>query len=194
MNRSKLFFPIVGVFLISTVVAAYFYSQGYRLNVSVDKSNYQIYEHTQAPKFSFRYDAQKFEIDTDPENRFGETYLVGIKSPHDARVGCDVRATSGQLSLDGNVDEIGSKLAKQISQNADVFRHESSRFITVGNEKAIRLEITFNGPLNETMRMSQIFTQHGNQTFTLICGTTKGTYKFFAPQFERFFESFQFTE
>jgi len=103
-----------------------------------------------------------------------------------------VRATSGSLSLDGDVDEIGSKLAKQISQNADVFRHSSSRFINIGGQQAIRLEITFNGPLNETMRMSQVFTQHNDQTFTLICGTTKGTYKFFAPQCERFFESFQF--
>lgn len=173
-------------------VVVYFYMQGYRLAFSIEQRNYQTYQHSGAPKFAFEYDANQFEIDTDAENRFGDDYLVGVKLPSDARVGCDVRAVKGTLKLSDDEQKDGSRVAQQISQGADFFQAQNHRYEQIGGEKALRMDITVGGPLGELLRMDQAFLEHDGRTFNLICGTTAGTYPYFVNDFKRFFESLSF--
>lgn len=175
--------------LILTGVYYYFHRQGYRIEFSVIRKQYVTYQN-ESPRFSFSYPSNRFVLDKDEENHFGEDYLIGIKLPSDHRVGCDVRAIEGSLSLDGELGIISSNLAKQISKGAKFFQSEGGSFTEVGGEKAVKLEITFSGPLGEIMRTDQIFTSHGNLVYTLICGSTQDTFEFFVTDFAHFFETF----
>ena len=178
------------VVILAILGGVYYYlsSQGYIVRFSLFKPEYLEYHH-ESPKFSFSYPS-RFVIDKDKENRFGESYLVGIKLPSDNRVGCDVRAVKGKLNLSGDLKDVTNKLAKQISEGAEGFEVLDSSFTGIDGEEAIKLEIKFKGPLGETMRTDQIFTAHKDRVYTLICGTTKDTYEFFAGDFAYFFENF----
>ena len=169
---------------------AYYYlsSQGYILKFSLSKPEYLDYKNL-SPSFSFSY-SSKFVLDKDEEKRFGETYLVGLKLPSDNRVGCDVRAVKGQLNLEGEIGAVAEKLAQQISEGAKDFQVLKSEFREIGGEKAVLLEISFKGPLGETMRTDQVFAGRKDMVYTLICGATEGTYEFFAEDFSYFLDSF----
>lgn len=185
--------PLAIVFLLAAVLGGTYYylsRQGYIVKFSIFRPEYLDYQN-ESPRFSFSYPS-RFVLDKDEENRFGESYLVGIKLPSDNRVGCDVRAIKGKLSLEGEVEEVAGKLAEQISKDAKEFKVLGSSFMEIGEEKAIKLEITFKGPLGETMRTDQVFISHGDKVYTLICGTTKDTFEFFAEDFSYFFDHFSF--
>ena len=169
---------------------AYYYlsSQGYILKFSLSKPEYLDYKNL-SPSFGFSY-SSKFVLDKDEEKRFGETYLVGLKLPSDNRVGCDVRAVKGQLNLEGEIGAVAEKLAQQISEGAKDFQVLKSEFREIGGEKAVLLEISFKGPLGETMRTDQVFAGRKDMVYTLICGATEGTYEFFAEDFSYFLDSF----
>ncbi|MBU1110734.1 hypothetical protein KKB83_03900 [Patescibacteria group bacterium] len=190
-KRLVIFTVILIVLLVSATVATgyYFYQQGYRVNFSIDKRNYQTYHH-ESPKFSFTYDASRFQIDLDEEERFGESYLVGLKLPSDSRVGCDVRVVDGNIKFKDTAQETGSLISKQISEGAEFFKSGNYGFIQIGVEKALSMEITVGGPLGELLRTDQVFVSHLDKTYTLMCGTSQGVYDYFADDFAHFFETF----
>jgi len=176
--------------VLATVGGVYYYlsSRGYIVRFSIFRPEYLEYR-SESPRFSFSYPS-KFVLDKDEENRFGKDYLIGIKLPSDARVGCDVRAVRGKLDLSGSLEDITKKIAAEISQGAEGFQVLDSSFTEIGGEKAVKLEITFKGPLGETMRTDQVFTSHGGNVYTLVCGTTKDTFDFFAEDFSYFLKHF----
>ncbi|MCG2685914.1 hypothetical protein L6258_00920 [Candidatus Parcubacteria bacterium] len=190
--RQRFWIYFGGLVMVLAILGGVYYylsSQGYIVRFSLFRPEYLEYHH-ESPKFSFSYPS-KFVIDKDEDGRFGEDYLVGIKLPSDNRVGCDVRAIKGNLSLEGDLLKVTENLAKQISQGAEGFEVLNSSFVEVGGEKAIKLEITFKGPLGGTMRTDQLFTSYGGMVYTLICGITKDTYGYFAEDFGHFYENFR---
>jgi len=185
---------LTAIIIIAVILAAaggvYYYlsSQGYIVKFSLSKPKYLDYQNL-SPRFSLSYPS-KFVLDKDEESRFGKDYLIGLKLPSDNRVGCDVRAVKGQLNLEGELGAVAEKLAQQISEGAEEFQVLGSEFREIGGEKAVLLGISFKGPLGETMRTDQIFTSHGGNVYTLICGTTKDTFEFFAEDFSYFLDHF----
>ncbi len=188
-KRWGIWVAIVAVIL-AILGGSYYYlsSQGYILKFSLSKPEYLEYKNL-SPSFGFSYPS-KFVLDKDEENRFGETYLVGLKLPSDNRVGCDVRAVKGQLNLEGEIGAVAEKLAQQVSKGAEEFQVLGSEFREIGGEKAVLLEISFKGPLGETMRTDQVFAARKDNVYTLICGATEGTYEFFAEDFSYFLDTF----
>lgn len=185
-------FLVFGLLVVVLIIAGgYLYLQDYDLSFELIRRDWQSYQHEETPTFSFAYDANIFEIDTDTESRYGEDYQVGIKLPSDARVGCDVRAIKGSLSLSDDAQKDGARLAKQISQGANFFQSQNYRFSQIGGAKALQMDITVAGPLGETLRMDQAFLERDGYTFNLICGTTSGIYSYFAEEFNRFLASFR---
>ena len=183
------YFAVVLAFAV-LLFGVYYYlsSKGYILRFSFFKPEYLEYSQ-ESPKISFSYPS-RFTIDKDKENRFGKDYVVGIKLPSDPRVGCDIRQIKGKLNLSGELTTVTDNLAKQISQGSKNFEVLNSTFIEIDGEKAIKLNIQFTGPLEETMRTDQVFTTHGGSVYTIICGTTKDTYQYFEEDFDYFFENF----
>lgn len=187
----KIWIGVAAAAVILTIVGGgyhYFSSRGYVFKFSLSKPEYLDYKNL-SPGFGFSYPS-KFVLDKDEEGRFGNTYLIGIKLPSDNRVGCDVRAATGKLNLQGDLEEITAKLAQDISQGAKGFEVINSSLVKLSDEEGIKLEIVFTGPLGETMRTDQVFAAHGDKVYTLICGATKGTYEFFAEDFSYFLDSF----
>jgi len=178
------------VVILAVLGGGYYYlcSQGYIAGFPFSKPEYLDYQN-ESPRFSFSYPS-KFVLDKDKENRFGETYLVGIKLASGARVGCDVRVISGQLSLEGELEEITKSLADQISQDAEGFEVLNSSLIELGGEKGIKLEVSFAGPSGETMRADQVFAAHKEKVYTLVCGAPKNTYDSFVEDFSYFLDYF----
>jgi len=176
--------------ILAALGGGYYYlsSQGYIVKFSLSKPEYLDYKNL-SPSFGFSYPS-KFVLDKDEENRFGENYLVGLKLPSDNRVGCDVRAVKGRLNLEGEIGAVAEKLAQQVSEGAEEFQVLGSEFREIGGEKAVMLEISFRGPLGETMRTDQMFAARKDTVYTLICGATEGTYEFFAEDFSYFLDSF----
>lgn len=186
---------LMAIGLVLIVLGGIYYflsSRGYIIRFSLFRPEYLEYR-SGSPQFSFSYPS-RFVVDQDEENRFGEDYHVGIKLPSDNRVGCDVRSIKGELNIKGELDPVTAKLAQEISQGAEDFKVLDSSFLTVGEERAIKLAVSFRGPLEETMRTDQIFTSHQGRVYTLMCGTSKDTYEFFAEDFNHFFENFSWEE
>lgn len=186
--------PVVAILVIAALSGGAYLvlkHQGYIIRFQIFKPDILTYVNKD-PQFSFYY-SSRFDIDKDEKQRFGKDYLVGIKLPSDPRVGCDVRSVKGKINLTNDLQAVTDNLSKQISKGSKGFEVLESEFVEIGGREGIALNISFTGPLGETMRTRQVFTANNNLVYTLICGTTKDTYDFFANDFETFFESFSFS-
>lgn len=179
---------LLGVLVIGGGAYYYLSSQGIITRFSLFRPNYLEYR-SGSPPFSFSYPS-RFTVDQDPDNIFGDDYLVGIKLPSDSRIGCDVRGMKGQLRLTEDIDEVTSKLMATVSAGAEDYQILKSSFLEIDGEPGVSLLASFKGPLDEVIQTRQVFTAHGDLVYTLLCGTSRDTYEFFAKDFDHFIKSF----
>jgi len=162
----------------------------WRLNFNLAKietANYQSY----GPKISFKYPSI-FEIDPDPDNHYGDNYLVGIKLKTDNRTGCDIRTNGPDLDYSQTTDELADRVLSQIKEKATDFRLIQKEKFILGKRPALKTSFSFLDPIGARVRLDQIFTNNDETNYMVICGSGEYQYDFFKKDFEVLYRSVVF--
>lgn len=163
---------------------------GWRLNLSfikVKTSDYQSF----GPNLSFKY-PDIFEIDSDPENRYGDNYIVGIKLKTDNRTGCDIRKGGPDLDYSKSVDELTKNVTSQIKDKAKDFSLIEQEEIKIAGRDGLKVSFSFLDPIGARVRLDQIFTKNGDINYLIICGAGEYQFGLFKKDFEVLYESLVF--
>lgn len=180
------------------VVAGYFAYRlskedlfGWRLNFSLSKVGTKDYVGF-APTIAFRY-PETFEIDIDPDNKFGKTYLAGMKLKTDDRTGCDLRTNGPELDFSKSADELAQEIVGPIREKASDMKVLEKTKITIGGQKAFKISFSFLDPIGARIRLDQIFTKGKDNTrYMIICGAGEYQFSFFQKDFNIFYDSINF--
>ncbi|MFH1426459.1 MAG: hypothetical protein ABIG66_03415 [Candidatus Kerfeldbacteria bacterium] len=192
-NRSRLIIllpiAVLVIVLLGAVIVPRFF--GYRFDVGYARVDIQQYQN-ESPALSFEYDAEMMAIDTDEEQRYGDTYIVGLKANDDPRTGCDVRRIQQTFDLERPVEDVAKELSDELGSGSTSFQSTNSGYIFFKEQKAIGMDINFIGPLGDAAKVRQVFVPDGDYTFTMICGGNKSLQKFYQKEYDRFFNTFSF--
>ena len=181
------------------VVAALFYSAsylsahdlfGWRLDFSflkVKTGEYQGF----GPKLSFKY-PDIFEIDSDPENRYGDNYVVGIKLKTDSRTGCDIRKGGPNLDYSKSVNELTESVTSKIKDKAKDFSLLEQEKIKIAGQDGLKTSFSFLDPIGARVRLDQINVRKGDINYLIICGAGEYQFRFFKRDFDILYGSLAF--
>lgn len=193
MGRSsfsrKVWFSLAGVFLVLALGLALSKVFFWRVDVFVEKMEYQKYSHI-APDFSFSYSDQ-YVFDSNEGNKYGNDYLGGFRLKSDQRTGCDIRSNPVGINFKKSEQEIRDALQKEFSVKVKDFKMIDGRFSKIDGESAFVLEFSFTDPVGATLRLNQVMVSHGGADYLLVCGTGDYQYKYLRKDFEHFFDSFR---
>lgn len=163
---------------------------GWRTDIFIKKISYKKYDHI-APNFNFQYPTH-YDIDSDPENLYGENYITGFKLSTDSRAGCDIRINPAGINFEKSDAEIKKVLSEDMSKSAKDFKLMDAKRIKIDGQDAFSLDFTFTDPLNNQIRLNQIMTSDKqNNHFVFICGTGAYQYQFLKKDFDDFRKSFE---
>lgn len=189
--------PIVLIILAVLVMGyfAYRLSQkdllDWRLNFSLSKVKTKDYVGF-GPTIAFRY-PETFEIDVDSDNKFGKTYLVGMKLKTDDRTGCDLRTNGPELNFSKSIDELAREIVEPIQEKATDMKVLEKNKITIGGQDAFKISFSFLDPIGARIRLDQVFTNGKDKTrYMIICGAGEYQYDFFKKDFNVFYDSINF--
>ncbi len=202
-NKFQKFFKILKTIAVVSIaliilVAGYFAYRlskedlfGWRLNFNLSKVKSRDYK-SFAPTIAFQY-PEIFEIDIDPEDKFGKTYLAGIKLKTDDRTGCDVRTNGPELDFSQSVDELAREIVGPIQEKASDMKVLEKKKTAIGGEKAFKVSFSFLDPIGARIRLDQIFTKGKDGTrYMIICGAGEYQFSFFQKDFNIFYNSINF--
>jgi len=199
-NRLKQILKWLSVFLIlillaSASFAAYRLSRedlfGWRLNFQLNKVKSKEYS-SFAPTIAFRY-PEIFEIDLDPDNKFGKTYLAGIKLKTDDRTGCDLRTGGPELDFSASADELAQAIIGPIGEKASGLKVLEKKKTAIGGQDGFKVSFSFLDPIGARIRLDQLFTKGPDgQRYMIICGAGEYQYSFFQKDFQIFYDSINF--
>jgi len=191
-------FRVICIFVVIFAIAIFFIVRelmtndflGWRLNLSlrkVETSDYQSF----APKIAFKY-PKNFEIDSDPENRYGDSYLAGIKLRTDNRTGCDIRTNGTELDFSKTEDKLINNTISQIKDKASDFRLIQKQKISIGGRPAFKVSFSFLDPIGARVRLDQIFVKNDGTNYLIICGAGEYQFDFFEKDFGVVYKSVVF--
>ena len=182
---------LISIVIVLVMLAFFIFFQfgNWRLNWSLQKINYQTYNHI-GPDFSFHY-PDYYQFDGDESKKFGDQYLGGFKLKTDQRTGCDLRINPFGLNFAKSDSEIENAIKNDLSKSAKEFKLISSQRTKIGNEEAFQIDFTFLDPTNNTVRLSQVLMSHAGTGYMMVCGTGEYQYQFFQKDFEEFFKNFR---
>lgn len=164
---------------------------GWRMNFSLNKVETDDY-HSFGPTVAFKY-PKIFEIDTDPEKRYGSEYVVGIKLKTEERTGCDIRRSGPQLDFSQSTEVLTEEIVKPIREKATDFKLLSSEKTKISGQDAIRISFSFLDPIGARIRLDEIFTKGKDGTkYMIICGVGEYQFDFFEKDFRVFYDSISF--
>lgn len=190
-GRSLLWLGIVLLIAAVLLVPRVF---GQKFTVGFAPFNIETYEDDGRNGFSFKYNSELFEIDDDPNNRYGAEFKAGLKRIDNERTGCDVRRIQETLDLDRELEEVAAEMSENLASGNTSFQTTNSDFDTIDGRKALRIDATFLGPVGDLSQLSQYFIpeEDGEYTWTLICGGLKSMEPYYEEDYNRFFKSFKF--
>lgn len=192
----KIIALIIIILAVSAIAfAAYRLSQqdlfGWRLNFTLNKVKTKDYS-SFGPTIAFRY-PEIFEIDLDPDNKFGKTYLAGIKLKTDDRTGCDLRTGGPELDFSESVDELADDIVGPISEKASGLKVVEKKKISLGGQDAFKVSFSFLDPIGARIQLDQLFTKGKDGTrYMIICGAGEYQFSFFEKDFKVFYDSINF--
>lgn len=164
---------------------------GWRLNFSLNKIGTRDYVGF-APTIAFLY-PDTFEIDLDPDNKFGKAYLAGMKLKTDDRTGCDIRTNGPELDFSKSADELAREIVGPIQEKASDMKVLEKDKTTIGGQKAFKVSFSFLDPIGARIRLDQLFTKGKDGTrFMIICGAGEYQFSFFQKDFNIFYDSINF--
>lgn len=164
---------------------------GWRLNFSLSKVQTQDYS-SFAPTIAFRY-PKIFEMDLDPDNKYGKTYLAGIKLKTDDRTGCDLRTGGPELDFSKSADALAQEIVGPIGEKATGLKVLEKNKLSLGGQDAFKVSFSFLDPIGARIRLDQLFTQGKDRTrYMIICGAGEYQFGFFEKDFEVFYDSINF--
>lgn len=184
----------IAILAVALLVFAYLFSQkdffGWRLNLSLSKIEASDYKSI-APSISFKY-PKIFEIDSDPEHKYGKDYVVGLKLKTDNRTGCDVRVGGPEIDLSKKTEDIVSEIVDPIKEKTKDFSLFENKKTKIGGSDGVRISFSFLDPIGARVRLDQIFVKNGGSNLIIICGTGEYQYDFFKKDFQFFYDSIDF--
>jgi hypothetical protein len=164
---------------------------GWRLNFNLNKVQTQDYS-SFAPTIAFRY-PKIFEIDLDPDNKYGKTYLAGIKLRTDDRTGCDLRIGGPELDFSKSADALSQEIVGPIGEKASGLKVLEKDKLSLGGQDAFKVSFSFLDPIGARIRLDQLFTKGKDGTrYMIICGAGEYQFSFFQKDFEVFYDSINF--
>lgn len=191
---------IIGIVLIALAVLtagyfAYRLSQkdlfGWRLNFSLSKVKTKDYS-SFAPTIAFKY-PEIFEMDLDLDEKYGKTYLAGIKLKTDDRTGCDLRTGGPELDFSKSADALSQEIVGPIEEKASGLKVLEKNKISLGGQDAFKVSFSFLDPIGARIRLDQLFTKGKDGTrYMIICGAGEYQFNFFEKDFEVFYDSINF--
>jgi len=200
LNKFLKILKIAGIVLIALAIltAGYFVyclSQkdlfGWRLNFNLSQVKARDYS-SFAPTIAFRY-PEIFEMDLDPDERYGKTYLVGIKLKTDDRTGCDLRTGGPELDFSKSADALSQEIVGPIGEKASGLKVLEKNKLNLGGQDAFKVSFSFLDPIGARIRLDQLFTKGKDGTrYMIICGAGEYQFGFFQKDFEVFYDSINF--
>lgn len=164
---------------------------GWRLNFSLSKVGTKDYVGF-APTIAFHY-PETFEIDLDSDNKFGKTYLAGMKLKTDNRTGCDLRTNGPDLDFSKSADELAREIVGPIQEKASDMKVLEKNKTTIGGQNAFKVSFSFLDPIGARIRLDQVFTKGKDGTrYMIICGAGEYQFGFFQKDFNIFYSSINF--
>jgi hypothetical protein len=160
---------------------------GWRLNFSFSRVKMNEYR-SFGPDLSFKY-PDTFEIDADPENRYGDNYVVGIKLRTDNRTGCDIRSGGPSLDYTKSIDESTQGVIDSIKEKSKDFKLIERQKIKISGRDGLKISFSFLDPIGARVRLDQISTQKGEVNYLIICGAGEYQFELFQKDFGKLYET-----
>jgi len=195
VNRTTALIIIIILAIIIALFYFFFYfSQhdlgGWRFNFSLSKVKTNDYQ-SFGPKLAFKY-PDIFEIDSDPQKKYGDNYVVGIKLKTDSRTGCDIRKGGPMLDYSKSIDELTENAISQIRDKAKDFQLIEKEKINIAGRDGFKTSFSFLDPIGARVRLDQIFTQNEGINYMIICGAGEYQFDFFRKDFNILYDSLTF--
>lgn len=180
---------VAGFIMAMRSISAQFLPFGFDMQTPFIAKKYYTYAQKEHG-IKFRH-TDHYVIDTDENQKYGESYIVGLHMVNDARTGCDIRYNAVGINFAKSDQEINDAIYNDLAKNVKGLTEYQGKRIKIDREDAMRVDFLLTDPLGNILHISQAIVSHEGDDYLIACGGNASQYDYFAQDFQLLFDSLQ---